>query len=1208
MRMVAPLETLREKMSTIRRSDSFANDFYRLGSALAYFATEYTIHFDDTMAYGSHHFLTAFRFQCAARESLLFGERVFDVAGVRDALDHIHLLTADAYARNLNPARLGDRVAILLTLEDWARASARFCYRVISAQGQPICAGFQTLICADSLGGSPIPLPPPLREALEGLREIEELKTRESFRDRVLAGGTKVDSLFGDAERQTAIQYLVERYPSPKVIPAVAVPDKATRPKEVDEASGTVTSPEAAVEAWVFSGQGAFNPALLSERVVGYTKTQASARYELDQCAAVAQELIGGKASALVSGSSDLCRDAVRATPELSQVAIHLQNVLGALLRKSQGYRPSIVMGHSFGEIAALGVAGCFDLPTGVRVVCERVRAVAAYAAPDGGLLAVSTDRQAVATETALLGLDQVVIAGRNHEKQTIVSGPCDQLEQLREYLRRIAIDAVTVPSPTSFHHPQLCLAAKEWLKQLRALPLTGPRLPVYSPIGRRFISPDDDIASILASQFLRPFDLQGGILDVIAAGANRFVDCGSTGSLARLIVEAGPDALEVLKIDTDVAHQLARCSPPKPANPCPLAPATVHTAATADTRFSQTDETTDAHRGRRVVPRVAIVGQGCILPGGASSPEALLAAISERRTGIVDQRRFDPHWSEDFYSEKLVPDRSTSHLTGRLDDAQIVVPQGVDPSVFAEFSRAQRLLCIALTPCVPALASADRVLCLIGATADGFENQDDVTALHFAGVDPTDQRVDQRMHTARSAFQGPHDAVQEVFDRVVRPGIKVTLIDAACASSLYTVALGMQAIELDQADAVIAGGVFCPGPGNSCLFSQFQGTTSTGCRPFDAKADGVVFSEGAAFVTLRRVSDAERMGLPISAVVRGVGLSSDGRSSSANVPQTTGQLLSLERCYANYGIDRASIQAVEAHGTSTPVGDSTELQTLRQFFQGHTTKPIPIHSLKGLLGHAGWAAGAASIIAVSEYLRVGLFPAQAFHREPSKALLDCSSTLTVPSCPVPLLSQTRRIAIDGFGFGGANAHLVLDHYSPAETAREDSSILKTGPKGTASDLVCVAYCQLLPSLSTSEGPQFDRDRVKLQAEHTLLPDLADDMDVSQTIAILLMDQIVQQIPQFDDGMRSETSIVLAHSGNTERAVEATLRVLAPRLRRNLAGLDDVNEAINAAVDRAALRPLHAAMHDAQRGGGSGGIATQFEWTQLRRRFRLRFP
>ena len=77
--------------------------------------------------------------------------------------------------------------------------------------------------------------------------------------------------------------------------------------------------------------------------------------------------------------------------------------------------------------------------------------------------------------------------------------------------------------------------------------------------------------------------------------------------------------------------------------------------------------------------------------------------------------------------------------------------------------------------------------------------------------------------------------------------------------------------------------------------------------------------------VTLRRVAEAERLGLPIEAVVRGVGLSSDGRSSAANLPQTRGQLLALERCYQNYGLDPASIQAIEGHGTSTPVGDSTE-------------------------------------------------------------------------------------------------------------------------------------------------------------------------------------------------------------------------------------------------------------------------------------------
>ena len=234
------------------------------------------------------------------------------------------------------------------------------------------------------------------------------------------------------------------------------------------------------------------------------------------------------------------------------------------------------------------------------------------------------------------------------------------------------------------------------------------------------------------------------------------------------------------------------------------------------------------------------------------------------------------------------------------------------------------------------------------------------------------------------------------MFDRIVRPGLEIILVDAACASSLYSVALGVHALEANKTDAVLAGGVFCPGPGTGCLFSQFRATTSTGCRPFDANADGVVFSEGAAVVVLRRVADAERLGLPIEAVVRGVGLSSDGRSSAANVPQTRGQLLALERCYKNYGIDPASVHAIEGHGTSTPVGDNTELETLRQFFSGRARQPILLHSLKGLIGHAGWAAGTASIIAACQYLRNGVFPAQANYHKPSEALLRSAATLNV--------------------------------------------------------------------------------------------------------------------------------------------------------------------------------------------------------------------
>ena len=565
----------------------------------------------------------------------------------------------------------------------------------------------------------------------------------------------------------------------------------------------------------------------------------------------------------------------------------------------------------------------------------------------------------------------------------------------------------------------------------------------------------------------------------------------------------------------------------------------------------------------------MAIVGQGCILPAGASSPEQLFAAITEKRNGIVDQRRFDPHWDEDFYSAKLVADRSTSRLGGSIEDREIAAPAGVDQEVFHRFSRAQRLLCMALAPCVKSLKDARRVICFIGATADGFEDQDTVSALRLAGIDPAGQDVDERMDTARSAFQEPYDAVREVFDRMVRPGLEIILVDAACASSLYSVALGVHALEANRADAVIAGGVFSPGPGNGCLFSQFRGTTSTGCRPFDATADGVVFSEGAAVVALRRVADAERLGLPIAAVVRGVGLSSDGRSPAANVPQTRGQLLALERCYRNYDIDPASIHAVEGHGTSTPVGDGTEVETLRQFFSGRVRQPMMLHSLKGLLGHAGWAAGTASIIAASEYLRNGVFPAQANHHKPSEALVRSAATLSVPKQACSLPSGRRRIAIDGFGFGGANAHVVLEGYpGPAQGPAQDR---ETVAATQDDELVIVAWHEVAPTLSTENGLRFDREGVSLPKRHVLLPDLVDDMDISQKLAVLLVDGIIAKLPRCDAGLRRETSVLLAQSGKSERGVGATLRVLNARLGRKLAGLDHVLEALRVAGD--SVRP-----------------------------------
>lgn len=140
-------------------------------------------------------------------------------------------------------------------------------------------------------------------------------------------------------------------------------------------------------------------------------------------------------------------------------------------------------------------------------------------------------------------------------------------------------------------------------------------------------------------------------------------------------------------------------------------------------------------------------------------------------------------------------------------------------------------------------------------------------------------------------------------------------------------------------------------------LFSQFKGLSSSGSRPLDASADGVVFGSGAAILVLKRLTDAVAAGDEIWGVIRSIGLSSDGKSPSVNVPQAEGQLLAMHRAYENSGIDPATVQVVEAHATATQVGDATEFKALTQMF-GHLNDRHPaiiLGSVKATVGHTGW-------------------------------------------------------------------------------------------------------------------------------------------------------------------------------------------------------------------------------------------------------------
>lgn len=263
--------------------------------------------------------------------------------------------------------------------------------------------------------------------------------------------------------------------------------------------------------------------------------------------------------------------------------------------------------------------------------------------------------------------------------------------------------------------------------------------------------------------------------------------------------------------------------------------------------------------------------------------------------------------------------------------------------------------------------------------------------------------------------------------------------LDAACASSLYALHLACGRLRAALADRMVAGGLCRPDPWFTQIgFSQLRASSPTGrSRPFERGADGLVVGEGCALFVLRRLSDARAAGEPVLAVIRGGGLSNDV-GGSLLAPETEGQLRAMRAAYAQADIDPRSVQYIECHGTGTPRGDEVELTSLATLRGGRAAPEAVIGSVKAAVGHTLTAAGAAGLLKI-----VRAFGARTLPPQP-----ECSADAFVPavaSAGLRALAQpepwavgpggyTRRAALSAFGFGGINAHFVLDESADVDT------------------------------------------------------------------------------------------------------------------------------------------------------------------------------
>ena len=257
--------------------------------------------------------------------------------------------------------------------------------------------------------------------------------------------------------------------------------------------------------------------------------------------------------------------------------------------------------------------------------------------------------------------------------------------------------------------------------------------------------------------------------------------------------------------------------------------------------------------------------------------------------------------------------------------------------------------------------------------------------------------------------------------------------VDTACSSSLVAVHQACENLRAGECDAALAGGVnLILAPQLTSVFTRAGMMSPTHrCRTFDASADGYVRGEGAAMVLLKRLSDAQRDGDTVLAVIRGSAVNQDGRSNGLTAPNGPAQQAVLRDALAAAGVAPSRIGYVEAHGTGTPLGDPIEMQALTSVLaEGRTAaERCAVGSVKTNIGHLESAAGIAGLIKTTLALRQGVIP-------PSLHFTTVNPHITLDGTPffVPAAAaawtrgdQPRLAGVSAFGFGGTNAHVVLE-------------------------------------------------------------------------------------------------------------------------------------------------------------------------------------
>ncbi|MGW4063034.1 SDR family NAD(P)-dependent oxidoreductase [Amycolatopsis sp. NPDC004747] len=418
----------------------------------------------------------------------------------------------------------------------------------------------------------------------------------------------------------------------------------------------------------------------------------------------------------------------------------------------------------------------------------------------------------------------------------------------------------------------------------------------------------------------------------------------------------------------------------------------------------------------------IAVIGLGCRLPGGIESPSAFWRFLDAGGDGIGDVP--EGRWETFAPAEDLagVPSRG-----GFLDDVAGFDAGffGISPREAEAMDPQQRILLEVAWAALehagipPATLRGTRTGVFVGLSATEYGS---LTMTDVAGVD---------------GWAGTGAAASIAANRLSYlldlRGPSLTL-DTACSSSLVAVHQAVQSLRRGESETALAAGVnVLLSPGITAGFHRAGVLAADGrCKPFDAGADGIARGEGCGVVVLKPLRAAR--GDRVLAVIRGSAVNSDGRSNGLTAPNPDAQAALLRDAYATAGVEPSSVDYVEAHGTGTPLGDPLEAGALAAVLGAGrpADRPLLLGSVKSNLGHLEGAAGITGLVKVVLAMTHRRLPPSLHFREPNPHIDFTGLRVVASGTDWPRYSGTARAGVSAFGFGGTNAHVVLEEWPAA--------------------------------------------------------------------------------------------------------------------------------------------------------------------------------